>query len=120
MKRFVLLLALLVLVPSAVRAESPPPPACEEDEECWDCTTMGNQVCGLMQDGALWLCSYLLPDAPLCEQVLADGTTLRHPDWMPGEPYRHLCPEVFTDSECEGIYATPIPVPQPGAPRFTG
>ena len=21
-------------------------PACQEDEPCWDCTTMGNQICG--------------------------------------------------------------------------
>lgn len=21
-------------------------PACQEDEPCWDCTTMGNRICG--------------------------------------------------------------------------
>jgi len=26
--------------------ERPEPPACQEDEPCWDCTTMGNLICG--------------------------------------------------------------------------
>lgn len=26
--------------------ETPAPPVCQEDEPCWDCTTMGNRICG--------------------------------------------------------------------------
>ena len=30
--------------------ESPVQPRCEEDMPCWDCTTMGNRICGPATD----------------------------------------------------------------------
>lgn len=35
----------------------PSPPPCTEDMDCWDCSTMGNMICGPVSDPA----SFMLP-----------------------------------------------------------
>lgn len=64
-RRLVLLLILCAVALYAVAvhegvitAEEPPSYSpdllapCQEDEPCWDCTTMGNRVCGPTTEGA--------------------------------------------------------------------
>ena len=46
-----------------VQSECPPPvPVCEEDMPCWDCTTMGNLICGPVAP----------PEEPQAPATLAD------------------------------------------------
>lgn len=35
-------------VPSATTSTVTTRDACQEDEPCWDCSTMGNRVCGVI------------------------------------------------------------------------
>ncbi len=32
-----------------------PAPVCQEDMPCWDCTTMGNLICGPVPDAPAWI-----------------------------------------------------------------
>jgi hypothetical protein len=51
-------------------AGSDVPPACQEDQPCWDCQTMGNRICGPVQ--VLEGCHYS-----------ADDDDWRYPDHRP-------------------------------------
>lgn len=44
-RRFALLIFMFVSAVGVV-ATMPDAPRCEEDQACWDCSTMGNLVCG--------------------------------------------------------------------------
>lgn len=60
-----LLLAALLSIGGCVAAGPPeydaPAVSCQEDEPCWDCDTMGNQICGptaVAEDGSIVSANY--------------------------------------------------------------
>lgn len=42
----VLLMAAGLMMPASPPSPGPAVSSCEEDQPCWDCTTMGNRICG--------------------------------------------------------------------------
>lgn len=75
----VALTAAVLMVPGRANADVAPPAepttTCLEDEPCWDCTVMGNGICGpppTIASAAAWIAT-APPAAPTC---------------MPGDQYR--------------------------------
>ena len=83
--------------PAAVKA-----PACEEDQPCWDCKTMGNRVCGPTSPATIpanlaapvKVPTVTVPVAPAkkyvpCSAVgmVADGQGVCHAKQAPAQPY---------------------------------
>lgn len=46
-KEYVILMALMALIFVALMIAATTELECQEDMSCWDCSTMGNKICGV-------------------------------------------------------------------------
>ncbi|AEJ95733.1 hypothetical protein FDI64_gp59 [Mycobacterium phage Zemanar] len=62
--------ALITAEPAEHRVAEPTGQQCEEDQPCWDCTTMGNRICG---PGMAPPMDYALPVVTVSVEHLGTG-----------------------------------------------